>query len=216
MDHRKSFKFIAVLLAVGLMQAYAQLCFAQPAFLASTGFPPPQLLARVTTKGNLPISVNDVSTSSGDSIANGAVIETPANVDAVVDLGPLGTLDIEPGTKIKLEYDGDCAGTQNPGLQKCSVKVTVYAGCVSAHYKQGSYFKAVTLQEVPLKDSGSSRNNTGMFRTCAGGGGAPAGAAAASEGGLSGVAKVAIAALVIGTGGVILWAVTNDSSPGTG
>jgi hypothetical protein len=215
MDRRKSFRIIAVLLAVGMMQAYAQLCFAQPASLAAATFPPPQLLARLTTKGNQPISVNGASVSSGESIANEAIIETPANVDATVDLGPLGSLDIEPGTKIKLEYDGNCLGAQDPGLQKCSVKVTVYAGCVTAHYKQGSYFKAVTQQEVLLGDSDKSRKNAGTFKICAGGVGAPAGAAAGT-GGLSNTAKVAIAALLIGGGGgIILWALPNNSSNST-
>lgn len=215
MDRRKSFKVIAVLLAFGMLQAYTQLCFGQSASLASAAFPPPQLLARLTTKGNLPISVNGISASSGESVANASIIETPANVDAIVDLGPLGSLDIEPETKIKLEYDGNCIGAQDPGLQKCTVKVTVYAGCVAAHYKQGSYFKAVTQQEVLIKDSDKGRKDAGMFKICAGGGGAPAGAAAAGQGGLSTTAKVAIAALLIGGGGGLLWALTNNSSDST-
>lgn len=222
MDRRKTFKVIAMLLAIGMLQAYAQLCFGQPSSLASAGFPPPQLLARLTTKGNQPISVNGVSVSSGESIANEAIIETPVNVDAIVDLGPLGSLDIEPGTKIKLEYDGNCiagvgnaSGPQEPALQKCSVKVTVYAGCVTAHYKQGAYFKVVTQQEVLLSDSDKSRKSAGTFKICAGGAGAPAGAAA-GNGGLSNTAKVAIAALLIGGGGgIILWAIPNNSSNST-
>jgi hypothetical protein len=222
MDHRKSFKVIAVLLGFGMLQACAQLCFAQPSSLAAAAFPPPQLLARLTTKGNQPISVNGISVSSGESVANEAIIETPANVDAIVDVGSLGSLDIEPGTKIKLEYDGNCIagvdnapGPQEPALQKCSVKVAVYAGCVTAHYKQGAYFKAVTQQEVLISDSDKSRKNAGTFKICAGGAGAPAGAAAAGQGGLSNTAKVAIAALLIGGGGGLLWALTNNSSDST-
>lgn len=222
MDRRKSFKVIAVLLAIGMLQAYAQLCLAQPASQASAAFPPPQLLARLTTKGNQPISVNGISVSSGESIANEAIIETPVNVDAIVDLGPLGSLDIEPGTKIKLEYNGNCiagagnaSGPQEPALQKCSVKVTVYAGCVAAHFKQGAYFKVVTQQEVLINDSDKSRKTAGTFKICAGGAGAPAGAAAAGQGGLSNTAKVAIAALLIGGGGGLLWALTNNSSDST-
>jgi hypothetical protein len=180
------------------------------------------LLARLTTKGNLPISVNGISASSGESVANESVIETPVNVDAIVDLGPLGSLDIEPGTKIKLEYDGNCvpgsanaSGSQGAALQKCSVKVTVYAGCASAHYNQGAYFKVVTKQEVPINETDKNRKNAGTFRACAGGAGAPAGAAAAGQGGLSNTAKVAIAALLIGGGGGLLWALTNTSSNST-
>lgn len=220
MHRQKSFRVIAVLLAVGMLQASAQLCIAQPASLRSAAFPPPQLLARLTTKGNLPISVNGISASSGESVANESIIESPVNVDAIVDLGPLGSLDIEPETKIKLEYDGNCVqGSANaagsPALQKCSVKVTIYAGCATAHYKQGAYFKVVTQQEVPINDSDKNRKNAGSFRACAGGAGAPAGAAAAGQGGLSNTAKVAIAALLIGGGGSIIWALTNNSSGST-
>lgn len=212
-NRRSSFRTIAILLTLAMVQAYTQLSFAAPAS-TSAAFPAPQLLARLTTKGNLPISVNGISASSGSTVANEAIIETPAGVDASVDLGPLGSVDIEPDTKIKIEYDGDCLASQAPGLQKCSVKVTVYAGCVAAHYKQGAYFKVVTQQETLLKDSDTSRRDAGTFQICAGGG-APGGAAAAGPGGLSTTAKVAIAALLIGGGGIILWAATNDSSPST-
>jgi hypothetical protein len=216
MNRRKSFRVIAVLLAVGVVQAYAQLCFAQPASLASAAFPAPQLLARLTTKGNQPITVNGVSATSGDSVANEAIIETPANVDASVDLGLLGSIDIAPGTRAKLEYDSACnPGTAGSSLQ-CGVKVTVFAGCITSHYKSGSYHQAVTDQQMMLKDSDKSRRSAGSFNICHKAlAGAPAGAAAAGQGGLSTVAKVAIAALGIGAGGMILWAATNNSSPST-
>src|SRR5687767_15598402 len=171
-QRRNSFRAIAALLALVMAQVYTQLSFAAP-----NTFPSPQLLARLTTKGNLPITVNGLSASTGDSVANEAIVETPANVDASVDLGPLGSLDIEQDSRIKLEYDGNCIGAQDPSLQKCSVKVTVYRGCVTAHYKLGSYFKAVTQQEVLIKDSDRTRKEAGTFKICAGGG-APAGAAA--------------------------------------
>jgi hypothetical protein len=218
MDRRKSFRVIAVLLAVGMVQAYAQLCFAQPTSLAAAAFPAPQLLARLTTKGNQPITVNGVSATSGDSVANEAMIETPANVDATVDLGLLGSLDIAPGTRVKLEYDTAC----NPGAgsasdpSKCGVKITVFAGCITSHYKAGSYHQAVTDQQTMLKDSDKSRRSAGSFPICHQAvAGAPAGAAAAGQGGLSTVAKVAIAALAIGGGGILIWAATTNSSPST-
>lgn len=212
MDRRKSFKVIALVLAVGMVQAYAQLCFAQPASLASAAFPQPQLLARLTTKGNQPITVNGLSATSGDSVANESIIETPADVDASVDLGPLGSVDIAQRTRVKLEYDGACvpASASGPSLQ-CGVKVTVLFGCITSHYKQGAYHQAVSEQQTLIKDSDKSRNSAGSFTICDRG---VAGAAAA-PGGLSSVAKVAIAALAIGSGGMIIWAATKDSSPST-
>lgn len=224
-QRRKSFQIITVVLTFALAQAYTQLSFAAPASLSSAALLPPQSLARLTTKGNLPISVNGISASSGASVTNNAIVETPVNVDAIVDLGPLGSLDIEQETKIRLEYDGNCipgsgsaSGPQEPALQKCSVNVTVYAGCVTAHYKQGSYFQAVTQQQMLIADSDKSRKEAGTFKVCAGTG-APAGAAA-DQGGLRNIAKVAIAALLIGGGGIVWWALpdNNPSSsvpPGT-
>jgi len=216
MGRRKRFRIIAALVAFAMAQAYVQLSFAAPDSLTSAAFPPPQLLARLTTKGNLPISLNGISASSGASVANDANIETPVNVDAIVDLGSLGSLDIDQETRLKLEYDGNCVpGSGNasalpePALQKCSVKITLYAGCVTAHYEQGAYFQVVTQQQMLIADSDKSRKQAGTFKVCAGTG-APAGAAAVNPG-LSSIAKVALAALIIGSGGLILPIITNPS-----
>lgn len=216
MARRKSFRIIAALVAFAMAQAYVQLSFAAPDSPSSAAFPPPQLLARLTTKGNLPISLNGISASSGASVATDAIIETPVNVDAIVDLGLLGSLDIDQETRIKLEYDGNCvigsgnaSGRPELTLQKCSVKITLYAGCVTAHYKQGAYFLAVTEQQTIIAHSDKSRKQAGTFKVCAGTG-APAGAAAANPG-PSSIALVALAALIIGGGGVILPIITNPS-----
>lgn len=209
-QRRNSFRVIAALLALAMGQAYTQLSFAAPGSVSSAAFPPPQLLARLTTKGNLPISVNGISASSGATIANGAIIETPANVDASVDLGPLGSLDIEQQTKIKLEYDGDCLASQEPALLKCSVKVTVYAGCITAHYKKGAYFQAVTQQQILIRDSDKTRKEAGTFKICAGG---PPAGAAAEPGGLGVTAnRVLIAALLISSVGGALWFLAENPS----
>ena len=210
---RKGFRMIAVVLTLAMTQAFIQLSFAAP---SSTAFPRTQLLARLTTKGNQPITVNGISATSGDNVANEAIIETPANVDASVDLGPLGSIDIAPGTRIKLEYDGACipgtGAASGPSLQ-CGVKVTVFAGCITSHYRAGSYHQAVTDQQTLIKDSDRTRKSAGSFNICQGG--PPAGAAATGPGGLSTTAKIAIAALGIGAGGIIIWAATKNSSPST-
>ncbi len=213
MNRRKSFKVVAALLAVGMVQASAQLSFAQPASLAAAALPQPQLLARLTTKGNQPITVNGMSATSGDTIANGSIIETPANVDASVDLGLLGSLDIDQGTKVKIEYDGNCvAGSATGPSLQCGVKATVISGCITSHYKSGSYHQAVSEQQRPIKDGDKDRKTAGSFTICDRG---VAGAAATGAEGLGTVAKVALVALAIGGGGIIIWAATKDSSPST-
>jgi hypothetical protein len=216
MGRREGFRIIALLLAFAMAQAYVQLSFAEPASPTLAAFPPPQLLARLTTKGNLPISVNGISASSGASVANESIIETPANVDAIIDLGPLGSLEIEQQTNIKLEYDGNCltgsgniSGPQEPALQKCSARVTVYTGCVTAHYKQGAYMQAVTQQQTLIAESDKSRKTAGTFKICSG---TPAGAAAVG-GGLGSIAKAAIAASIIG--GTGLWPIIDNPSSST-
>ena len=152
-----------------------------------------------------------LSTTTNDLATHGFLYAS----NAMVDLGILSSLDIDQMTRIKLEYDGNClpgsgsaSGPQEPALEKCSVKITVYAGCVIAHYKQGAYFQAVTQQQMPIAESDKSRKQAGSFKICAGTG-APAGAAATTPG-LSSIAKIAIGALIIG-GGVILPIVTNPS-----
>src|SRR5688572_22851478 len=102
MHRRKSFTVIALLVGFAMVQVYVQFSFAEPASQTTATFPPQQLIARLTTKGNLPILVNRISVSSGASVTNESIIETPANVDATVDLGTLGSLDIEQQTNIKL------------------------------------------------------------------------------------------------------------------
>jgi hypothetical protein len=217
MGRRKNLRIIAALVAFAVAQTYVPLSFAAPDSFTASAVPLPQLLARLTTKDNRAISVNGVSASSGASVANDAIIETPVNVDAIVDLGSLGSLDIDQETRIKLEYDGNCvpgpgnsSGGQGPALQKCSVKITLYAGCVTAHYKQGAYFMAVTEQQMLIADSDKSRRHAGTFKVCAGTG-APAGAAAVNPG-PSTIALIALAALIIGGGGVILPLITNPST----
>jgi hypothetical protein len=216
MHRRESFRIIALLFGFAMLQAYVQFSFAEPASQTPAAFPPPQLLARLTTKGNLPISVNGISASSGASVANESIIETPANVDAIVDLGPLGSLDIEQQTNIKLEYDGNCVaesgnitGPQQAALQKCSARVTVYSGCVTAHYKPGAYMQAVTQQQTLIAESDKTRKTAGTFKICSG---TPAGAAAVA-GGLGSLAKVAIAATIIG--GTGLWPIIDNPSSST-
>src|SRR6185436_12745443 len=113
--------------------------------------------------------------------------ETPANSDASIDLGLLGSVDVAPGTKIKLEFDAACTGgggSLGPSLQ-CGVKVTVFSGCITSHYTVGSYHQAVNDQQALIKDSDKSRKSAGSFNTCTGN---PAGAAAVGDGGLSTVA----------------------------
>src|ERR1051325_536107 len=66
---------------------------------------PQQFVARLTTRNNQAITVNGLSAITGASIVTGATIVTGADQSATVNLGPLGSLDIAPNTKVLLTYD---------------------------------------------------------------------------------------------------------------
>src|SRR5215216_1406587 len=96
---------------------------------------PQQVVARLTTRNNVPITVNGLSASTGATILTGATIETGADQSATVNLGPLGSLDIAPNTKIILTYDDDG-----------NVKVVVIVGCVVLAAKKKTKGEVVTEQ----------------------------------------------------------------------
>lgn len=77
---------------------------------------PQQVVARLTS--SQPITVNGLSASTGASILSGATLETGADQSATVNLGPLGSVDIKPNTKLVLTYD-----------DQGNVKVLIISGC---------------------------------------------------------------------------------------
>jgi hypothetical protein len=94
--------------------------------LAGSFVPPQQFIARLTTTGNQPITVNGASAASGANLLTGATIETPAGVGATINLGSLGELEIEPGSELTLEFD------HNGNV----VKVTLRRGCTRLRTNQ--------------------------------------------------------------------------------
>ena len=88
--------------------------------------PPQQFIARLTTTGNQPITVNGASAASGANLLTGATIETPAGVGATINLGSLGELEIEPGSELTLEFD------HNGNV----VKVNLRRGCTRLRTNQ--------------------------------------------------------------------------------
>ena len=98
-------RVIAALLLLAIVQIGVQVGLAEPNNTTTPVMVPQQVLARLTTRNNQPIQVNGLSASTGASILTGATIETGADQSATVNLGPLGTLDIAPNTKLVLTYD---------------------------------------------------------------------------------------------------------------
>ncbi len=66
---------------------------------------PQRPLARIVSKGNLPIKVNGNDVANGGTIVTGSAVEVPDQVSAMIDFGNGNTLDLVPDTKIELDYD---------------------------------------------------------------------------------------------------------------
>src|SRR6266513_3433430 len=86
----------ALLLIFSVAQVYVQVSFAGPNSKSVSTPGPQQFTAILTTRGNRPITINGVSAIGGATILTGAVIETPDQVGATINLGSLGGVDLAP------------------------------------------------------------------------------------------------------------------------
>jgi len=110
---------IAALLVLSVAQIGLQVGFAEPATSTAIAIAP-QAVGRLTTRNNQPIQVNGLSAANGASILSGATLETGADQSATVNLGPLGSVEIGPNTKVTLTFD-----------DQGNIKALVAFGCVS-------------------------------------------------------------------------------------
>jgi hypothetical protein len=181
---------IAVLLAIALVQVFTQLSFAAPPNV------PQQFIARLTTTGNQPITVNNASAASGASLLTGATIETPAAVSATIDLGALGTVELQPNSAIQLDFD-----------DSGNVRVKVLRGCVVIKKKGPGEAEAYTAEGASEK---TNSNRKGMGFCYLNGGLNPIGQAAAAAGaGGEGIGTAALVAIIAGGGALVaglVWA----------
>jgi hypothetical protein len=206
---RKGYKVIAALLLFAMAQLAMQIAFAAPASPPTNVAPiPQQFIARLTTRNNQPITVNGNSATTGASIVTGATIETGADQAATVNLGPLGTLDIAPNTKLVLTYD-----------ENGNVKATLVYGCAILAAKKKTTGEVATEQggtaakTDPAKGGildicfppGAAAPTVGQGAAQAAGAGAGSAApAAVGAGGLFGLGTAATIAIFAGTGAAII------------
>ena len=176
-------------------------------------YPPQQFVARLTTRGNAPITVNGASAVGGATILTGATIETPDQVGATINLGSLGDLEIAPNTKLTLEFDANG-----------NVKVKLDRGCMILRTKKNVNATVETEQGVAATND---KKNGGAADVCfplgavqptvnqgaAASAGAGAGGSVATGGGLSGGAIAGIVAAVGGALGLTIYLVTRDDTP---
>lgn len=190
---------IAALLLLSIAQIGLQVSLAEP---TTTAIPiTPQTVGRLTTRNNQPIQVNGLSAANGASILSGATLETGADQSATVNLGPLGTVDIAPNTKLTLTFD-----------DQGNFKALVLAGCVVVTARANATGEIATA-EASLGKTNPATGGTlemcnqpgappvvgpGVAANAGAGAGAPAGAAAAGGGGLFGLGVPATIAIIGG------------------
>jgi hypothetical protein len=195
---RKAFAAIATLLLFSISQISLQIGFANPTATTAAPVIPQQVIARLATRNNQPITVNGQSANTGASLVSGAAIETGSDQSATVNVGPLGSVDISPNTKVMLTFE--------TGLLKADV---VY-GCVILHARKNTTGE-ITTEKGSIGKTDAA--NGGTLEMCfpqgaaapvvgpgvAAGAGAtagPAGAAAAGAGGLFGLGLPATIAII--------------------
>lgn len=194
-QRRSTSRAIAVFLAFALVQICIQLSFAAPA--TAPAVVPQQFIARLTTTGNQPITVNGASAASGASLLTGATIETPAAVSATIDLGALGTVELQPNSSIQLDFDDNG-----------NVRVKVLRGCVVMK-KNGPGDGEIYTAEGASEKTNSNRKGLGF---CYLNGGLNPIQTAATVGGTAGgegIGTAALVAIIAGGGALaagLIWA----------
>jgi hypothetical protein len=134
LKRRKASTAIAALLLFSVSQIGLQVGFAEPGSRKNAAVIPQQIVARLTTKNNQPITVNGQSTSSGASIVSGATLETGADQSATVNVGPLGSVEIAPNTKVVLTFE------------QGNLKALVISGCVVVNARKNTTGELATEQ----------------------------------------------------------------------
>ena len=195
------------------MQVSLQVGFAEPTKATTVTPVAQQLVARLTTRNNQPITVNGLSASTGASILTGATIETGADQSATVNLGPLGSLDIAPNTKLVLTYD-----------DQGNVKAVIAYGCAILTAKKKTNGEIAT-------DQGSAGKTDpavgGVLNVCfpqgaaaptvtntpAGVAGAGGGSTGGGGGGLFGLGTAATVAIFAGIGAAALTPLAFQDNP---
>ena len=86
-------------------------------------------LGRLTINGDQPILVNGNSANSGTTIFSGSQLQTPAGVDATVQLGAAGKLYIQPNTNLTVTFN---SGSVDVNVATGKAFVAANAGVTSS------------------------------------------------------------------------------------
>ena len=217
---RNGSRIIAALLLFSILQIGLQVGLAEPNNTTNPTAVPQQVVARLTTRNNQPVTVNGLSASTGASILTGATIETGADQSATVNLGPLGTLDIAPNTKLVLTYD-DNGNVKAVIIYGCAILTAKKKTTGEVATEQGSAGKTDPAAGGVLEicfPQGAAAPTVGHGVAAGAGAGAGAGAtaggaAAGGAGGLFGLGTAATVAILSSIGAVALTPLIFQSNP---
>jgi hypothetical protein len=198
LKRRKASIAVAALLTFSTLQIGLQVGFAEPRNTQILPLIVQQIVARLVTRNNQAITINGQSANTGASILSGATIETGADQSATVNIGPLGSVDISPNTKVILTFE------------QGNIKAVVVYGCVIVTARKNTTGEIATEQSSLGKTDpaaggvlemcfpqGAAAPVVGPGVAVGAGAGAPAGAAtAAGAGGLFGLGIPATIAIV--------------------
>lgn len=147
-----SHKALALLIVFSFLQFCVGLALAEPSLSSETRVPlpsPPQATGgRLITHNNQTVTVNSNVVGNGATVLPGAIVETGDKIAATINLGALGSIEMAPNTKIKIEFSNG------------QIKVTVIQGCLIVKNKQGVYAQVYT-------DKGLVASNDGIQRQAA-------------------------------------------------
>ena len=151
LKRRNGPRVIAALVLFSIAQVGLQVGLAEPT-VTTTAIPiSAQVVGRLTTTNNQPIQVNGLSASTGASILSGATLETGADQSATVNLGPLGTVEIGPNSKVVLTFD-----------DQGNFKALVMFGCVKVSAKTNATGEVATDQGSQGKTNPASGGDLEM------------------------------------------------------
>jgi hypothetical protein len=215
---RNGSRVIAALLLFSILQIGLQVGLAEPNNTTNPTVVPQQVVARLTTRNNQPVTVNGLSATTGASILTGATIETGADQSATVNLGPLGTLDIAPNTKLVLTYD-DNGNVKAVIIYGCAILTAKKKTTGEVATEQGSAGKTDPAAGGVLEicfPQGAAAPTVGHGVAAGAGAGAGAtagGAAAGGAGGLFGLGTAATVAILSSIGAVALTPLIFQDNP---
>jgi len=199
--NRKAARLFAILAIISMLQVNAGAALAASLF-------PQSITGKLITRGNQAITVNGNPATSGATVLSDSSIVTGDQVSATINLGPLGSVEIAPNTKINIKFsDGQ-------------IIVTLIEGCLVVRAKQGTYGE-INASQGKITSNDPTSKEAATLDVCYPPGapspivnqGAAANAGAGASGGTTGGAgggginKALVFTVIVGGAGAVIAAV---------